>query len=138
MTISSTFPIVPETAAVTPVRPSIRPEAPYAPPGGPRRPPGRDSVTTRAPGAPGPVEAPRGAREREEAELRAAVEAANERLRPSGAVIAFHVDPDTKRLVTSLLDARTNEVLRQLPSKAVLELARALDQIAPLLVQQKA
>lgn len=138
MTISSILPAVSEVAAVTPARPSAHPEARYTPPGGPRRAPGRESATTRAPGAPGPLEAPQGAREPDEAELRAAVEAANERLKPSGSLIAFHVDPETKRLVTSLLDARTNEVLRQLPTEAVLEIARTLDQIAPLLVHQTA
>jgi len=138
MSISSTLPIVPEVAVATPARPSIRPQALYAPHGGPRKPPGPDTVTNSAPGAPGPLEGPREASEREAAALRTAVEAANERLKPSGAVIAFRVDPDTKRLVTSLLDARTNEVLRQLPSEAVLELARALDKVTPLLVRQKA
>jgi len=74
---------------------------------------------------------------REAAEMRELVELANERLKSSNAVIAFNVDPDTKMVVTTLLDSRTNEVIRQIPSEAVLEIARSLDKIAPVLVQEK-
>lgn len=68
--------------------------------------------------------------------VEAAVETANEKLKASGAVISFRVDPDTKIVVTSLLDSRTNEVIRQIPNEAVLEIARSLDKIAPILVQE--
>jgi flagellar protein FlaG len=74
---------------------------------------------------------------REAAEMRELVELANERLKSSNAVIAFNVDPDTKMVVTTLLDSRTNEVIRQIPTEAVLEIARSLDKIAPVLVQEK-
>ncbi len=74
---------------------------------------------------------------REAAEMRELVELANERLKSSNAVISFNVDPDTKMVVTTLLDSRTNEVIRQIPTEAVLEIARSLDKIAPVLVQEK-
>lgn len=74
---------------------------------------------------------------RELSEMLEIVEAANEKLKSSNAVISFSVDPDTKIVVTTLLDSRTNEVIRQIPNEAVLEIARSLDKIAPILVQEK-
>jgi flagellar protein FlaG len=73
---------------------------------------------------------------RELSEMLEIVEAANEKLKSSNAVISFSVDPDTKMVVTTLLDSRTNEVIRQIPNEAVLEIARSLDKIAPILVQE--
>ena len=80
---------------------------------------------------------PSDATAREAAEMRELVELANERLKGSNAVISFNVDPDTKMVVTTLLDSRTNEVIRQIPTEAVLEIARSLDKIASVLVQEK-
>ncbi|MDO9021180.1 MAG: flagellar protein FlaG [Deltaproteobacteria bacterium] len=74
---------------------------------------------------------------RELSEMLEIVEAANEKLKSSNAVISFSVDPDTRIVVTTLLDSRTNEVIRQIPNEAVLEIARSLDKIAPILVQEK-
>lgn len=73
---------------------------------------------------------------RELSEMLEIVEAANEKLKSSNAVISFSVDPDTKIVVTTLLDSRTNEVIRQIPNEAVVEIARSLDKIAPILVQE--
>lgn len=73
---------------------------------------------------------------RELSEMLEIVEAANEKLKSSNAVISFSVDPDTKMVVTTLLDSRTNEVIRQIPNEVVLEIARSLDKIAPILVQE--
>ena len=73
---------------------------------------------------------------RELSEMLEIVEAANEKLKSSNAVISFSVDPDTKLVVTTLLDSRTNEVIRQIPNEVVLEIARSLDKIAPILVQE--
>lgn len=74
---------------------------------------------------------------RQLSEMLEIVEAANEKLKSSNSVISFSVDPDTKMVVTTLLDSRTNEVIRQIPAEAVLEIARSLDKIAPVLVQEK-
>ena len=62
---------------------------------------------------------------------------ANKRLKATNAVISFDVDKDTKMVVTTLLDSRTNEVIRQIPSEAVLEIARSIDKFASVLVQEK-
>jgi len=38
----------------------------------------------------------------------------------------FEVDPDAQRLVVSVLDARTGEVLRTIPSEAVIRVAKMI------------
>ena len=74
----------------------------------------------------------------EKAQLEELVAIANKRLKSTNAVISFDVDKDTKMVVTTLLDSRTNEVIRQIPSEAVLEIARSIDKFASVLIQEKA
>ena len=73
----------------------------------------------------------------EKSQLEELVAIANKRLKSTNAVISFDVDKDTKRVITTLLDSRTNEVIRQIPSEAVLENARSIDKFAAVLVQEK-
>ena len=73
----------------------------------------------------------------EKSQMEELVAIANKRLKATNAVISFDVDKDTKMVVTTLLDSRTNEVIRQIPSEAVLEIARSIDKFASVLVQEK-
>jgi flagellar protein FlaG len=47
-------------------------------------------------------------------------------LRESGRELDFHVDVDTKRMVVTVRDPTTGEVIRQIPSEEVLRIARSL------------
>lgn len=52
--------------------------------------------------------------------------------------LEFMVDPDSNRTVVKVVDQRTSEVLRQMPSKEALEIAKALDRLQGLLISEKA
>ena len=52
--------------------------------------------------------------------------------------LQFSIDDDTGVTVVKVIDSATKEVIKQIPSKEMLELAKALDSIKGLLVHQKA
>lgn len=52
--------------------------------------------------------------------------------------LEFSVDEDTDRTVVKVVDQETKEVIRQMPTKEALEIAKALDRVQGLLVRQKA
>ncbi|MCU0952054.1 MAG: flagellar protein FlaG [Burkholderiaceae bacterium] len=60
------------------------------------------------------------------AALAAAREAANRQLAETGRQLTFEFDDAAGRVVTKLIDIQTQEVIRQIPSKEMLEIARAL------------
>jgi flagellar protein FlaG len=47
-------------------------------------------------------------------------------LRESGRELDFRVDADTKRMVVTVRDRTTGEVIRQIPSEEILRIARSL------------
>ena len=52
--------------------------------------------------------------------------------------LAFSIDQDSGRTVVKIIDSSTDEVIRQIPSKEMLAIADALDQIQGMLLKQKA
>jgi flagellar protein FlaG len=60
------------------------------------------------------------------AAAKAAAREANQRLVEKGSELALEFDDDLRRVIFKLVDTRTREVLRQIPSEAVLAMARAL------------
>jgi flagellar protein FlaG len=52
--------------------------------------------------------------------------------------IQFSIDPDTDRTIVKVVDQRTQEVIRQMPSTEALEIAKALDRLQGLLIRQQA
>jgi flagellar protein FlaG len=52
--------------------------------------------------------------------------------------IQFSIDPDTDRTIVKVIDQRTQEVIRQMPSAEALEIAKALDRLQGLLIRQQA
>jgi flagellar protein FlaG len=48
------------------------------------------------------------------------------KLTPPNASVRFRVDPDVDRVVISVVDADTGDVLRQIPSEEALAIARSL------------
>ncbi len=71
-------------------------------------------------------------------DLARAIGAVNQMLDPMARTIQFSVDESTGSTVVSLVDKETNEVLRQIPSKEMLSIARALDRVQGLFVNAKA
>jgi flagellar protein FlaG len=60
------------------------------------------------------------------AELRKAVEQANQQLDEKSSELSFQLDDDTGSVVVKLVDTKTKEVLRQIPSPEALAIAKAL------------
>lgn len=52
--------------------------------------------------------------------------------------LLFSIDEDTERTVVKVVDATTDEVIRQIPSEEVLAITKALDKLQGVLIQQKA
>ncbi|MDO6385105.1 MULTISPECIES: flagellar protein FlaG [Uliginosibacterium] len=51
--------------------------------------------------------------------------------------LQFSIDEQTGRSVVKVVDADTSEVIRQLPSEELLNIAHALDKLSGLLLKQK-
>jgi flagellar protein FlaG len=76
----------------------------------------------------------RGGRE----ELQTAVEKIQEYIRKAASDIKFSIDEDSGRTVVRVIDRETEDVIRQIPSQEMLDLAQALDKLQGLLIKQKA
>lgn len=59
-------------------------------------------------------------------ELRRTMAQANRQLAQKGRELTFEFDEDAQRVIVKLVDTRTREVLRQIPSEEALAIARAL------------
>jgi len=62
-----------------------------------------------------------------EAMMRRAVESANRALTEKSRELTFEFDDDVGRVIVKLIDRKTGEVLRQIPSSEVVEIARQLE-----------
>ncbi len=52
--------------------------------------------------------------------------------------LRFSIDEDTGRTIIKVTDARTDEVIRQIPTEEAIEIARTLDKVQGLLFNDKA
>lgn len=71
-------------------------------------------------------------------QLRSAVEKIQEFVSAAASDIQFSVDEDTGRTVVKVVDRQTQDIIRQIPSEEMLDLAQALDKLQGLLIKQKA
>lgn len=71
-------------------------------------------------------------------ELDKAVETLNDFTGLVAQDVRFSVDEDSGRTLVTVVDTLTQEVLRQIPSKEALSLARSLDKMQGLLIHEKA
>lgn len=71
-------------------------------------------------------------------QVEAAIEAVKEFIQPMASNLAFEMDEDTGRTVVKITEASSGELIRQIPSEEMLEIAKALDRLQGLLVKQKA
>ena len=70
--------------------------------------------------------------------VRQAIAQANEALRSMSQSVEFEYDSDANVMVVRLVDTQDNTVLRQIPSREMLEIARALDQMYAKLLRSQA
>lgn len=71
-------------------------------------------------------------------EVQEAATKAEEFVQSINSALQFSVDDSTGSTVVKVIDQLTNEVIRQIPSEEMLEIAKALDRISGLLVRNKA
>jgi flagellar protein FlaG len=71
-------------------------------------------------------------------QLSQAVKNINSALQARAQDLEFSVDSDSARLVVTVTDKDTHEVIRQMPSKEAMEIAKALDHLQSLLIRQTA
>lgn len=67
-----------------------------------------------------------------------AVKEVNDFLKPLNNSLQFNIDEDTGQTVVKVIDSSTKEIIRQFPSEEMLSIAKAIDKMKGLLVQQKA
>lgn len=68
----------------------------------------------------------------------AAVQSANAYVQSVSTNLQFSLDEDTGRTVVKMIDTRTDEVLRQFPSEAMLAISRSIDRMQGLLINREA
>lgn len=88
--------------------------------------------STRTAPSPGAVDVP------DPAELKEAVETANRMARSSGGSLQFSVDLETGKTLLRIVDTSTNQVIRQIPAEEMLVLARSINRLLGLLIEQQA
>lgn len=71
-------------------------------------------------------------------ELQGAVDAVNNFVSSINDSLHFSIDEDTGKTIVKVIDATTKEVIKQIPSEEMVAIAKALDKLQGVLVQQKA
>ena len=71
-------------------------------------------------------------------QVEAAIKAVKEFIQPMASNLAFEMDEDSGRTIIRITEASSGELIRQIPSEEMLEIAKALDRLQGLLVKQKA
>ncbi len=71
-------------------------------------------------------------------ELDKAVKAVNDFVSTVNTDLKFSVDDETGQTIVKVIDVATEKVIKQYPSEEMLAIAKALDSIKGLLIQQKA
>ena len=74
----------------------------------------------------------------EESALKEAAEKINDFIESMTTDLQFSFDRDAERMVVKVLSRRDGEVIRQIPSKEALEIAKALDTLKGLIIRKKA
>lgn len=67
-----------------------------------------------------------------------AVKKINESMLGAAQGLEFSIDEDTDVIVVKVVDQATREVVRQMPSKEALEIAKSLDKMQGLLIRETA
>jgi flagellar protein FlaG len=71
-------------------------------------------------------------------ELESALGKINQSMADKGQDLVFSIDPDSERTIVKIVDQSTKEVLRQIPTREALDIAKALDSAQGLLIKQTA
>ena len=72
------------------------------------------------------------------APLGEALRSINAFLESNSSSLEFSLDQDSKRVIVKVVDAQTNDVIRQIPTEEAIEISKALDKLQGLLVNSQA
>lgn len=73
----------------------------------------------------------------DDAAVRRAADAANTVLRAAASTVEFTVAQDTGKTIVRVIDQLTQEVIRQIPSEEMIDIAKAIDRMQGLLVRAR-
>ena len=90
------------------------------------------------PAAAGKDASPAPAAQADAESLRKAVAAAQAVMKPIASSLEFSIDQSTGRTIVRVVDTETQQVIRQIPSKEMLEISRALERLQGLLLNGRA
>jgi flagellar protein FlaG len=99
---------------------------------------GNAANTQAAAPADGTPNTPANAAEPNREALLQAVDEVRKAIEPVAQDLLFSIDDDTGHTVVKVVDASTDEVIRQIPSAEVLAIAKALDKLQGVLIKQEA
>ena len=71
-------------------------------------------------------------------ELRHALETLKQAVPMRASALQFSLDESSGQTIARVVDSETGEVIRQIPSKELLEIAQAIDKMQGMLLKQKA
>ena len=71
-------------------------------------------------------------------QVKEAVQKINKTMASLSNNLEFSIDEDSDRTIIKVVDQETKEVIRQVPTKETLEIAKALDKVQGLLIKQQA
>lgn len=74
----------------------------------------------------------------DDAQLKAAIAAANEAMASHASAVEFSVDPQRGTTIVRVVDTSTGQVIRQVPSQEMIVIAEAIDQFQGMLIRRKA
>jgi flagellar protein FlaG len=73
----------------------------------------------------------------EEEQLNDAVKKTNDFINIISRELKFSIDKDTDTIVVKVIDTKTGDLIRQIPSKEMLAIAKALDTLQGLIIRKK-
>jgi len=76
----------------------------------------------------GPVAQPGSSQQPSLDQIKQAVKDMNQSFSASGQSVQFTIDQESSRVIVNVVDQKTQEVIRQIPSKELLQLSHMLDQ----------
>ncbi|MCB1935358.1 MAG: flagellar protein FlaG [Nitrosomonas sp.] len=76
--------------------------------------------------------------EQSDAHIEQAVEKIQETVNNLSQNLKFSIDEDTGKTVIKVMDVQTDEIIRQIPSQEAITIARTLDKVQGLLLNDKA
>lgn len=120
---------------IAPTRPGAAADATIAQPRQARDVQASDTSSLQTPQAASQTQQPQPSNKEQ---LEAAVKAVNDFLKPLNNSLQFNIDDDTGKIIVKVVDSTTNEVIKQFPSDEMLAIAKAIDNMKGLLIQQKA